>query len=85
MDQTDLSRRIEHTEADRARVRSLTDWCEEVGRTLATATSAQKRMALEAVGVTVRIYWPGMLDPDRNPYPRWVAKMRFIGSGNPIV
>jgi hypothetical protein len=84
-DRDDLLRRIEDTEADRARVRSLTDLCQEVGRTLATATFEQKWMALEALGVKVRIYRAGTLDEDGNPYSRWVAEMRPIGTGEPIM
>ena len=61
-DRADLLRRIKDMEADRARVRSLTNWCEEVERTLGTATYEQKRMALEALGVKVRIYRAGTLD-----------------------
>jgi hypothetical protein len=84
-DRADLVHRIEDTEADRARVRSLTDWCEQVGKTLRAATYEQKRMALDALGVKVRIYKTGTLDQAGNPYPRWVAEMRPIGSGEPTV
>jgi site-specific DNA recombinase len=79
-----LVRRMADVEADRARVRSLTDWCEEVAAKLESASYAEKRMALEALGVEVRVFKPGATAEDGSPLPRWELNMRPIGSGEPL-
>jgi hypothetical protein len=84
-DRDDLARRMADAEADRARVRSLTDWCEHFGAKLATATYEQKRTALEALGVKVRVYRLGTVDAEGNPNPRWDLTMRPMSAGSPIV
>jgi hypothetical protein len=47
-------------------------------------TYGQKRLALDALGVKVRIYRAGTLDAEGQPHPRWDMTMRPISAGAPI-
>jgi site-specific DNA recombinase len=84
-DRADLMRRIADVDADRDRVRTLTDWCEHFGAKLAMATYEQKRMALEALGVSVRVFRVGATDDDGTTLPRWELTMRPLVTGDAIV
>lgn len=67
----ELHQRIIDQEAEDARVRSLGAWCETVAANLDTLTYEEKRVALDALGVEVRVWREGAADADGNPLPRW--------------
>jgi hypothetical protein len=71
----DLERRIADRADEDARVRSLADWCQRVGTNLDLMSYAEKRLALEALGVKVRVYLPGTVDEHGQPRPRWEMTM----------
>jgi site-specific DNA recombinase len=71
----DLARRMADRANEDARVRSLSEWCSRVGANLDTLSYAEKRVALEALGVKVRIYLPGSVDENGQPRPRWEMTM----------
>ena len=75
-----LERRIADSAADRERVKSLTEWAEHFRVKLDGADYATKRLALEALGVNVKVYRPGSVDEDGNAHPRWELTMRPAGS-----
>jgi site-specific DNA recombinase len=72
----DLMRRIADRADEDARVRSLAEWCSRVGTNLDTLSYDEKRLALDALGVKVRVYKQGSTDVDGNPLPRWDMTMR---------
>ncbi len=59
-----IERRRDDEDADRAKLMTLLDWCKVVSERLASLDWTEKRMILEALGVTVRLY---RADHD----PRW--------------
>jgi site-specific DNA recombinase len=84
-DRAALVQRMADVAADAAKVRTLTDWCGHVAAKLDNATYEQKRQALEALGVDVRVYRVGATDDAGNPLPRWQMFMRPLALGEPIV
>ena len=62
--------------AEDATLQTLTDWCSLVGANLDTLSYDEKRLALEALGVTVRIYRPSATDEAGKPLPRWEVLLR---------
>jgi hypothetical protein len=70
VDRANIMQRMADADVDRARVRTLADWAEQFGAKLATATYEQKRTALEALGVSLRIFRVGTVDAEGNPNPR---------------
>jgi site-specific DNA recombinase len=72
----DLMRRIADRADEDARVRSLAEWCSRVGANLDTLRYDEKRLALNALGVKVRVYKPGSMDADGTPLQRWDMTMR---------
>ena len=81
----DLQRRIADRDAETARVASLADWCQTVAANLDTLTYAEKRLALDALGVSVRVHRPGAIDMDRATLARWEITMRPVAAQCPIV
>jgi site-specific DNA recombinase len=67
----DLQRRISDEKADATRLRSLSEWCQTVATNLDGLTYAEKRLALEGLGVKVRIWRPGAMNEHGKSYPRW--------------
>ena len=55
----DLQRRIADEDADATRLRNLSEWCQTVAANLGTLTYNEKRLALDGLGVTVRVWRPG--------------------------
>lgn len=53
-----MMRRITHQEEEDARVKTLTDWCAQTNRTIDTLTHEERRWALLALGVQVRVWRP---------------------------
>jgi hypothetical protein len=84
-DREAIIRRMGDVAADSEKVRTVTDWCRHVGAKLDTATYDQKRRALEALGVGVRVYRAGTTDADGNALPRWQLFMRPLALGETIV
>ena len=85
-EQDDLRRRIADEEADATRLRSLSEWCQTVASNLDALTYAEKRLALDGLGVKVRIWRPGATDEQGNPYPRWQITLDPVlplSSGSP--
>ncbi len=71
----DLLRRMADRADDDARVRSLAEWCSRVGANLDLMSYDEKRLALDALGVKVRIYSPGAVAEDGTARPRWEMTM----------
>ena len=71
----DTARRIADRAEEDARVRSLSEWCSRVGANLDALSYAEKRLALEALGVKVRLYLPGSVNEDGTARPRWEMTM----------
>jgi len=65
-----LRNRIADRDAETARVATLAGWCQTVAANLDTLTYDEKRLALAALGVKVRVYKQGSADADGSPYPR---------------
>ena len=80
-----LRRRIADRDAETARVATLADWCQTVAANLDTLTYDEKRLALTALGVKVRVYKQGSVAADGTPYPRWDMTMRPVSPGEHIV
>ncbi|MBA3451240.1 MAG: recombinase family protein, partial [Chloroflexia bacterium] len=80
----DLTRRVADREVERVRVRSLAAWCQHVSANLPTLTYADRRNALEAFGVQVRVWRPDATDENGAPRDRWSGTMQPIG-GDAIV
>jgi site-specific DNA recombinase len=74
----ELARKIADRQSERVRVRSLTSWCEHVSANLATLSYAERRDALVALGVDVRVWKAEKLDGRRNAMPRWEGRMRPV-------
>lgn len=72
----ELQRRIADRDTETARVATLADWCQTVAANLATLSYDEKRLALTALGVKVRVYKHGSSAADGTPYPRWEMTMR---------
>nr|MBA2596249.1 hypothetical protein [Chloroflexia bacterium] len=66
-----LRQRIADRDAETARVATLAEWCQTVAANLDVLTYDEKRLALAALGVKVRVYKQGSTDADGSPYPRW--------------
>ena len=68
--------------ADRAtedeKVQSLTAWCQRVGANLDRLDCTERRLALEAPRVQVRIYSNRILDENGEPYPRWTVALGSV-------
>jgi site-specific DNA recombinase len=80
-----LQTRVADTAADAARLSSLSEWCSRVHANLDTLSYDEKRMAMEALGVNVRVYRPGTTDAEGRPYARWVLTVAPVSTGESIV
>ena len=60
----DLARRITDQTDEDARIRSLAEWCETVTHNLDRLSYSERRMALDALGVQVRVWRHGEVDAD---------------------
>nr|MBA2596489.1 hypothetical protein [Chloroflexia bacterium] len=70
-----LRRRIADRDAETARVATLAEWCQTVAANLDVLTYDEKRLALTALGVKVRVFKQDATDADGTPYPRWEIDM----------
>jgi site-specific DNA recombinase len=84
-DRDNLARRIADAEADRARVRSLAGWCAAVAANVDRLTYDEKRLALQALGVQVRVWREGVVRDDGTPQPRWELTLQPVVSDSSIV
>jgi site-specific DNA recombinase len=80
-----LRRRIADAEADAAKVRDLAAWCQTVATNLDTLTYDERRLALTALGVQVRVWQAGATGSDGKSLPRWQIEMKPAPSSEPIV
>jgi hypothetical protein len=80
-----LRQGISDAEADATKVRDLTAWCQTVASNLDTLTYDERRLALTALGVQVRVWRPGTVSRDGVPLPRWEIEMKPAPSSEPIV
>ena len=71
----DLLRRMADRADEDARVRSLAEWCSRVGANLDLMSYDEKRLALDALGVKVRVYSPSAVAEDGTARPRWEMTM----------
>jgi hypothetical protein len=72
------AQRIADRAAEDAKVQSLTAWCQRVGANLDRLTYTERRLALEALGVQVRIYSTRIPDENGEPYPRWTVTLGSV-------
>jgi site-specific DNA recombinase len=79
-----LAQRLADQEAEDAQVTSLTEWCARVGTNLDTLTYDEKRLALDALGVNVRVYRSGATDEAEAPLPRWYLTLNPVSATNDI-
>lgn len=70
-----LRRRVADQDAETQRVKSLTEWIEQFGENVDTFTYAERRDALDALGIKVYIWREGAADEDGNPLPRFLPTM----------
>jgi hypothetical protein len=84
-ERTELQQRIADRDTEAAKVKALAEWCAAIGGKLDSLSYDKKRLALEALGVQVKIYRPGAVDPAGNPYPRWELTMAPSVPNEPIV
>jgi site-specific DNA recombinase len=84
-EQGELRRRIADQREEAARVRSLSEWCATVATNLDTLGYDEKRLALEALGVQVRVWREDAMRDDGTPFPRWELTIRPVGAELPLV
>jgi site-specific DNA recombinase len=77
--------RIADRAAENARLQTLTDWCALVGTNLDSLSYDEKRLALDALGVQVRVYRPNATDETGAPLPRWEVMIRPASPETDIV
>jgi site-specific DNA recombinase len=81
----DAIERIADRAAEDAKLRTLSDWCQTVAATLDSLSYDEKRLALDALGVQVRIYRPNAADEAGEPLPRWEVMLRPASPTSDIV
>ena len=79
-----VRQRVADAEAEEANVRTLIEWCSRVGANLDTLTYDERRLALDALGVKVRVYRSGATDGAGEPLPRWSLTLSLVSSTNDI-
>jgi site-specific DNA recombinase len=67
-----IRQRIADADAEEAKVRTLSEWCQTVAANLESLTYDERRMALDVLGVQVHVHRSGSVDAQGNPLPRWV-------------
>ena len=68
-ERAELQQRITDRDAEAAKVKALAEWCATIGGKLDSLSYDKKRLALEALGVQVKIYRPGAVDRGWRPLP----------------
>jgi len=74
-ERVDLVGRIASANAEMARMHTLADWCATVSTNLGTLDYAEKRAAIAALGVEVRVWCEGATDEHGSPRPRWLLSV----------
>jgi site-specific DNA recombinase len=73
-----IEQRIADRSAEDGKIRSLTAWCQRVGANLDLLSYNERRLALEALGVQVRVYSNRITDENGNPHPRWTVQLGSV-------
>jgi site-specific DNA recombinase len=73
-----LIQRIADRDQEAAQVRSFAAWCRTVATNLDTLTYDEKRLALHALGVHVRVWTKSARDEAGEPLPRWDLQVRLL-------
>jgi site-specific DNA recombinase len=81
----ELRRRIADQRDEAVRVRGLSEWCATVATNLDTLDYDEKRLALEALGVQVRVWREDAVRDDGTPLPRWELTIRPVGAESSLV
>jgi hypothetical protein len=71
------------TQADNDRLKSIADWCATLNGNLEDLTYEEKRLALDALGIEVRVWRTGETD-EAGELRRWEATVDLTGVGVPI-
>jgi hypothetical protein len=72
-------------EVDASKVRDLAAWCQTVASNIDTLTYDERRLALTALGVQVRVWRLDTVSSDGVPLPRWEIEMKPAPSSEPVV
>jgi hypothetical protein len=70
-EQADVLRRLADAEADRLHLRTLSEWCATVRENVDCLDYVGKRLAMEALGVQVRVWREGAVTDSGTSLPRW--------------
>jgi site-specific DNA recombinase len=73
-----LIQRIADRDEEAAQVRSFAAWCRTVVANLDTLRYDEKRLALHALGVHVRVWTKNARDEAGEPLPRWDMQVRLL-------
>jgi hypothetical protein len=73
-----LVQRIADRDKEAAQMRSFAAWCRTVAANLDTLTYDEKRLALHALGVQVRVWTKNARDEAGDPLPRWDMQLRLL-------
>jgi site-specific DNA recombinase len=73
-----LVQRIADRDEEAAQVQSFAAWCQTVAANLDTLTYDEKRLALHALGVQVRVWTKNARDEAGEPLPRWDLQVRLL-------
>jgi site-specific DNA recombinase len=73
-----LIQRIADRNEEAAQARSFAAWCQTVAANLDTLTYDEKRLALHALGVQVRVWTKNARDEAGELLPRWELKVRLL-------
>jgi site-specific DNA recombinase len=79
-----LVRQMGERDASAAKLRTLDDWCAHVATKLEAATYAQKRLALDALGVRVDLYPKHAKDDNGEPRAPWRITMNPLVTAEPL-
>jgi hypothetical protein len=80
-----LKQRLADAASEAAHLRTVTQWCDAVTTKLQVLTFEEKRLALTALGVDVRVWREGAVDDAGQPLPRWSMSIQPGGPDSRIV
>jgi site-specific DNA recombinase len=70
-----IDQRIADCAAEDMKVQTLTAWCQRVGSNLDDLTYSERRLALEALGVQVKVYSNQRAEENGDPIARWTVTL----------
>jgi hypothetical protein len=79
-----LQRRLDDERTDAAKIAGVCEWCQRVNANLDRLSYDEKRLALEALGVKVRVWREDATDENGNPLPRWELTLAPVSGSEPI-